>query len=162
MNSILKIVLGVLVVAALVLGYMVYKKEAGIPRNAPTSQDSVKGTVTAASKEEMAFVFPGPKATQAEKSAFFQLVSKSAVETNKIDVSACSAKPFVVSIAENSAMTFVNKDSVDHVVSFNAALSYTVPAKSSFATKAAFGKGPGTYGYACDQTNGNAGIILVK
>ncbi|HEY0907797.1 MAG TPA: hypothetical protein VGE35_00430 [Candidatus Paceibacterota bacterium] len=160
MKLILKIALVVLSVIALVLGYMVYKKETKGFKNAPISIDSVAGAANAADGD--IFAFPKAGATKTERAAFYHVVDRAAVPTEKIDIAGCVAKPLASSVVADSKITFVNNASVAHTVTFNPQLSFKVPAKSTLVTKASFGKGQGIYGFGCDDMGRAVGVILVK
>ncbi|MEN9621834.1 MAG: hypothetical protein RLZZ67_268 [Candidatus Parcubacteria bacterium] len=179
MNTALKIILGVLIVAAAFLGFKIYQKQSLSSVSAPVKAP-VKAPVTApvskpvpvdptkklseADKVEAKALLnsPKPDATEAEKQAFVQRVYSSAVDTKTVNISSCTAKPTVSGVINDSDISFVNDDTVEHSIVFNADKIFKIPANSSKIIKATFGMGVGIYGFGCDGSSGPAGMVVVK
>jgi hypothetical protein len=174
MNTALKIILGVLIVAAAFLGFKIYQKQATLPTavvktpatkpvtTAQPAQTVTTKNVTTPEGQKILASQPTSASSAAEQQAFADSVFKAAVSTTSINISSCVAGPTVSSVINDSNVLFVNDDAVEHVVVFNSENIIKVPAKSNLSVKAAFGKGPGIYGFGCDSSDKAVGMVVVK
>jgi hypothetical protein len=167
MSTISKYILGILVIIAVVLGYKIYEKKA--PASAKpvvTSNQSTSTPVTTNNTTvKTAAAIPKPPAAGAsntELRAWGELISKLAVPTNKLEITACKPNPAVIALDSGTSFSVTNKDSVSHILVLNPTTTFTIDAGATKSIKADFGKGPGMYAYGCDNGNEPVGVFLVK
>lgn len=156
-----KVVIFVLVVAILLFGFLIYKKQ-----NTNVGQTAVKTNNDSAVKETVSEKFdinallaenPGAGATESQLGVFSQKVFGYSVETSEIDVSSCNPKPAVSRISFGKSVVFKNSDSISHKL-VNGNLVIDVPASSSIKLVPKF-DGRGIYGYSCDTKM--VGIFMI-
>lgn len=133
------------------------KAPSGVNRN-PVTETSRQSYLTPEEKEAMKT--PKPDDTDEVKMAFHGKVVKAAKKTNVIEISNCQPKPPVANIPYGSTFTFKNSGNTDHIVGFNKEKSYTVKKNSSVSVTAEFSIGPGIFGYGCDNSPKEVGLIL--
>ena len=100
---------------------------------------------------ENVLVFPGPGATPEEQRAHFVLAEKTALAADEIDLTGCKANPVVVRMKEGDEIRVKNSDGKSHVLLVSADEKYSIEANSTKSLKPLFLKGPGLYGYNCDD-----------
>ena len=154
----LNIILGALVVAAIVLGYILIKGSGGKEKT-PESET----TAPAASlleEEQKVLATPPPDASNEEKDRHFQLALKLATEAEALDVTGCQSKPVVMKTTQKGVRV-KNNDAVDHEIVFDAEKRFKIPAEGSVNLTGLFDKGPGLYGYGCDSSPTATGLFFV-
>jgi hypothetical protein len=176
MNLAMKLILTVLVVAALILGYLIYeKKTAPIdpvdsttpvvtseePRNEKEASPAIEDKMSAQDSAILRDYLPA-NATADQKNAYFALVNKYAVVTNKLDITKCATNPFVTEIKQGEQLTLINNGTEPQTIKFDSTREYTAGPNSTKVLIADFGRGPGSYGFACPNKAGISGIVVVR
>ncbi|MBI5134422.1 MAG: hypothetical protein HZA81_03515 [Candidatus Taylorbacteria bacterium] len=161
MSNTAKYTIGGLVLAALVLGYLIYvEKNPGSSLGRSSSPSADKGQ-TVGTDVEAILNTPAVDDLEERKRQHAERVLEAAVKTDTINISTCVANPTVAMVAFGQKITFVNDDSVEHMIGFNIEDRYSVPAKSKKEIVADFEKGKGIYGYGCDASQRAIGMIVV-
>lgn len=177
---VLNIAIAVLLVAALVLGYFVYQKYAPmaespnepavgvVETDAPDTQEASPSSgdgrelKALSDREREALTPPGPGASEEEFQQHFSLVQEVAVNESILLVGEdCVVYPAIMRTKIGTDLTFLNQDSMQHVITFNEEHSYILPPGEPVALSADFGQGAGLYGYGCDEGTAAAGMMLV-
>lgn len=171
------IVIFALSVAAIVLLYFIYQKFAPT-FNTSTQQEQTtlkpatqRPTTVDASfesdrpdyltpEEKEAMDTPNQGDSEEIKRAFQGKVEKAAKDADTIDIANCQPRPPIAKMKQNATFTFKNSDTTDHIVAFSQEKSYTVKKNSSVTVTADFLQGPGIFGFGCDQSPTEVGLIL--
>lgn len=175
MNLAMKIILGVLVIAAVFLGYKIYEKKASLieveepalTEASPESQldeeeSSVKTEQMNAEESAVLRGYLQEDASEETKQAYSALVNKYAVAATTLDISKCDSNPFVTAIKQGDKLTVENKDTEPVTMRFDSTYTYTIEPNSTRVLLADFGRGPGSYGYSCPNKAGISGIISIR
>lgn len=174
-KTLLNIVLVVLLITALVLGYLVYQKfvPTTVPTNTPTSpndqqqatevSDADLAEFEAMSDIELVRAMPMSDASNATLQAFSVQVSERAVAADRIVLdSNCEADPAFVSVPLGGTITFVNQSGMQQGVVLTPDQTVELSEGQSNTTKIDFSTGQGVYGYSCNGQQILAGILLVQ
>lgn len=178
-----KIIVGLLLTTALVLGYIIISREIqqnpvgrimrmmriGDDQSVPTAVDvfseektSTAGDAALSVDETAVLNTPGEQAMPEERKAHFDLALRLARESSYLDIGQCRGSPVVLRISLGGVFAVRNSDSVDHEIVFNAEKRFSIPAGGTLNVTADFGKGAGLYGYGCDTAPKAAGMVLVS
>lgn len=176
-NKVSNDILVILLVTALVLGYLLYQKVHTKPQMFLQDQEIENGTsepvvqyipvdpsgLPPLSEDEQAVLNPpSTGATEEEFRAHALRVEKMGMASGELGIGAgCRISPIVLKTQLGKEMTFKNYDTVPHTIFFNERLSFAVPANASITVPVGFEKGAGIYGYGCDQNPRAAGMMLV-
>ena len=168
-SKILTILIVVLALAAVGLGYAIVKQQRGDKSNflfeRRFSQDrSVESSLdmSVEEREKLVLEAPGQDASQEEKERHFQIAQSIAEVAQYLDITNCKkGNPVVFQVKEGQEFTVKNDDSVSHTVSLGEKQNFPVPEKSTKTILPEFDKGPGVYGYGCDGSAKEVGMILV-
>jgi hypothetical protein len=150
----LLVIAGILILLALFLSWRIY-----VVKN----PDGVNRAVVKEISIDRADVLKTPTAssTPQERAAFAELVRKSAVTTETLDITSCRINPIAISAQLGSKITLKNTDTFPHAISFGAPVVYEVGPRSSRVMTFDFKKDAGIYAYGCDNSRDAAGIILL-
>ncbi len=165
MNTISKIILGVLVIAALFLGYKIYEKKSvtdSLTENIPSESTSTQNTTETPVVKKTLLTPPGEGSTEAQLRAWGELVSQSALPGTTLEIAGCVAVPEAMALEAGKDFTVTNADNIPHTLVLNPTTTFLIPANSSKTIKADFGKGPGIYAFSCDNRQEAVGVFLVK
>jgi hypothetical protein len=163
MNTMMKWIIAVLVITAVVLGYKVYMAK----KSPEVSTEEVQYNTTEDQGDRNATdlmliqTTPTVSSTEEEKMAYFDLIRSKAVVATLVDVTSCVPKPLVISAKQGSEVTLRNDDAASHRLGFDQNTFFDVPGKSTRVIKVDLGKGPGIYGYGCDNSAKLMGVFLV-
>ncbi|MDO8470482.1 MAG: hypothetical protein Q7S63_00715 [bacterium] len=91
-----------------------------------------------------------PRVTEKERTIFQIALSKAALESDQLDVTACSPKPVVWNLSKKKDLVVKNDDQVAHTLTIYAS-KYQVPAKGSITIPADFAENGHIYTYSCDD-----------
>ncbi len=150
--TVYKIVLGILVVVAIVLGGLVYKQYR------PSDSGSQNQQKFSA---ENIFMTPGPDASEEEKRRHFEAVVKLAQDISVLEIGSCRPSPIAVRIKRGSSLTVKNPDGGPHVIGLDLTTTYEIKAAGDTVVTPEFAHGPGLYGFGCDNSTGTVGFFLV-
>lgn len=98
--------------------------------------------------------------TPAMQATLFREVSKNAVDTLQIDITKCVPTPTVARFNAKTPINFINKDEVDHTISFTPQHVFVIPAQKNKIVDFSFFKSPGIRKYSCDGYV--RGTVLIK
>lgn len=176
-------ILVLLVISALVLGYLVYQRWSMSVSNSnsavtttettqnqnsiPTAQRSnqIGGHTFAESTDAERQALNPPNsdtATEEEMQAHFAAIEEAAVATDTIHVGeACAISPRVSRVKLDEALVIINHDTDDHRIVFNEQLQIAVPAERKITVQPEFDQGAGIYGFGCDRSQSAVGMMLV-
>jgi plastocyanin len=91
---------------------------------------------------------PSGTSTAEEQNAFGAKLRSLATAADKVSIgSGCALSPAIISLKKGTALTFDNKDNVNHDLSITETVQVRAGTESTI--KATF-KGPGVYGITCD------------
>lgn len=172
MEKILKILIGVVSIAILIVLYYIFSNkmpqgsivgtnqipQQGVkssPTPSPTSNTSKN--VNSIDITALLALNPGAGATTEQMREFSAKVSGYSKDATSINVTSCEPDPQIARIKKGQPINFKNSDSSSHKI-VNGKLVIDVPANSNKAIIPAF-PGLGIYGYTCDTKM--AGIFLV-
>lgn len=151
-------VLGLLALAALVLGYFLYQK-LKVPAPKITTTNSAE-----TSDERAVLRYPARDVTPGEWNNYLVLVAKLAMETDTVTVGPnCKITPVVVKtpLVSGKKLHFKNSDTVAHEIAFTNPPSYAIAANSTVDIPIDFKGVPGIYGYGCDMSPNAVGLVQV-
>lgn len=126
----------------------------------PTPQPGITPEVSSATViiDGVEVKTPGSDSTDEEKRAFTETISKLAVETDTIKVSAgCEFSPKIARIAAEKELKLVNTDSSEHTMKMYES-EFKVPANGETVVTPDFGRDRGIFGVSCD-TGGTLGFV---
>jgi len=164
MQKQLSIVLVVLGGIAIVLGYLVFQQQEVF------SLDSTKEVSSQLEKEEYPSYtsldeilnFPGDDVPLDVKQLHFELAQSIAEEAKVLEMGTdCVMNPVVLQVQQGEILRVDNTDTIQHELVVSPEYIYLVPAGQSKQLTVDFGKGPGLYGYSCDQHTVPTGIFLI-
>jgi plastocyanin len=169
MEKLLKILIGLVSVAILVVLYYIFVQKT--PEKVDISSNSNIPTKTSPSPSPstnpnlppqvditaLLAKNPGAGATTEQLKEFSSKVSDLSKDATSIDMTSCNPNPQISRVKIGKPITFKNSDSVSHKV-VNGNLVIDIAAKSNKAITPAF-PSLGIYGYTCDTKM--AGIFLV-
>lgn len=161
MNKVKSIVLSGLVVLAIVLGYAIYQQKSSHEKPAMTQNPSASKNPSNRLSDEAKVLNISSFSTEEEKKQNYALAVSISKEADFLDIANCTGSPVVLRLREGTSLKVRNKDSVAHSISFNDKQIYPVLAGSTIEVKDAFAKGPGLYGYGCDNFSGAKGMVYV-
>ena len=102
------------------------------------------------------------KKSSEDKQKNAQLITKSAVKTDKLAINNCKADPYVPMIAFNDVLTITNNDQLNHILTFSDEMIFEIPQKQTVRFRISPSTKTGMYGFSCDgQDDQNHGGILV-
>lgn len=104
---------------------------------------------------------PGSNASEEEETRYYDLVAETAETAATLDLSGCRPKPTAMEVTWNQTFKVRNQDALPHILVINADYEYLIPARSQKEIVADFGKGPGVYGFGCDESEEAVGVILL-
>lgn len=162
-------ILVVLVVTAIFLGFVIYKKNHVSPPAPTIDQEQTVNmpprlNSEAFSVDEQRLLMPpAPGASQTEIDVHSQLAAKLAVIGSKVEVKDCKADPLVLQTKFGSKVTFKNTGDYNISISFDKDNIIDVGVGKSVSTNKAFVHGEGLYGYLCQANNftGLIGFVLL-
>jgi len=169
-----KLLIVLLVVAAVVLGALVVLRNTNIVQWLDTPVSSTKTAVTSvpASQSATTPTLPGLTAEErkiltppapGEEKAYSELLYKNAKIADHLSLGGnCVGDPIVIRIAAGSSIMVKNADSRNHTISFGTQHTLDVPAGASKTLATDFLKANMAYGYECDAMSGTAGLVLVS
>lgn len=165
-QAVIVFLLFVLVGIAVSLGVVLLKGLAGSKGVGERESFAAPAPSTAQQRElsadERALLKTPPQgATETEKAAHFAIVNRLARTAEFLDLSACYGSPLSFRVVEGAEFSVKNNDTVAHTLQISPEHIYTVPAKEEKKLTAQFGKGPGVYGYGCDNSPDARGILFV-
>lgn len=96
-----------------------------------------------------------------EKEAFYKIAAENAVPSDFIDLGGCDPKPSALKVTQNKTFTVRNNDAAFHILVIDPGREYLIPAGGVKEITADFGKGPGIYGFGCDESEEAVGVILI-
>ncbi len=158
-----KIIITVLVLAALGLGAAIYKKNNPDWPGSWMAEDANSPAKSGEDAELSAlFNTPGKNATREELDAFSALVAQNATPGDTIIVKDCTASPVVLKINYGDTFTVKNVGKTDIHFGFDAERTL-VKAGASAKITAKYSHGPGIYGYGCDDPtlSRSIGLLLI-
>ncbi|MBI3342240.1 hypothetical protein HY024_03910 [Candidatus Curtissbacteria bacterium] len=162
-NKVIYFATVVLFINALLLGYLILRKQNVVPDlfQFPKKSYVVPAVLPALSDEQRVMRFPTPNSPDKVKVAHTALVQKLAQQSDYLDIGKCAPKPLVFKITVGDFVNLRNLDTVDHTLSFNPETQFLVAAGTTRQVKADFFKiGPGVYAYGCDKSSQAVGILL--
>jgi len=171
-NKVLIPVILILLAAAIVLGWYTIGKQqqrTGIQAESSQAQGGAIGDEFSMSLEEKEqFVLNPPSredASTVERDFHLRIAQSIAQAAPYLNITNCSAgRPVVFQVQEGKEFTVKNDDSVDHNISLGGPSDsqiFLIPASSATTILPEFDKGPGVYGYGCDGSAKEVGLILV-
>lgn len=162
MEGFKKSIIFILVVAAFVLGYVLFfQKEDRIdtdqlPTFSPAEEESEERNGDDLTE---LFTTPDASATLEEQQRYYQEVERLAEESVQITISAeCRVDPAILKVKEGDLFSFRNNDAQEHSIDFVDG-THVIPRGGEREVVADFADGSGVYRYGCDGSN--AGLILV-
>lgn len=182
----INIIIVVLVVAAVGLGYIIYKEDTSssapanqqqqnqVQQNQPQAGDSQQApTITPEDIEiedmeqarQEVLSTPGPNAPDEERQRHFALATRLAENSETLDITGCSAEPVVLQRTFGSTINIENSDSSSHTILFGPDMTIDVPANGTAdlaVDESNFQNGPGLYGYGCDNSSQAVGLMLIS
>lgn len=153
----------ILIIVALVLGYLIYLQRF------PNHPSAPKPTLTSLPKllpsdlteeERILLIPPATDAPRFEKDKHDALAEKLSKESDTLDITNCRSNPLVLRARINQNLTVKNEENLDRKLIFDDDHQYPIPKNSTTTLKVDFGKGVGLYGYVCEGV-GLTGFILV-
>lgn len=162
-------ILVILVVTAIFLGFVIYKKNhvsvlaPAIDQEQTVNTPPRLNSEAFSAEEQRLLIPPAPDAPQTEIDAHSQLAAKLAVIGSQVEVKNCKADPMVLQTKFGSKVTFKNTGNYDISISFDKDNIIDVGAGKSVSTNKAFVHGEGLYGYLCLGNNftGLIGFVLL-
>ncbi len=159
-----KFILIIAVLAAIVVAFSLFQKqESGQPSQNQNSDPNSFEFKPLTSDEQAALNAP-KSASEPEEvvNAHAAAVRRVAVATNTVNVgSGCRTSPTAVEIANGTNITFINRDSVPHTISFNASKNVVIPANDQASITVDFGEKTRIYGYGCESSSSPIGMVLI-
>ena len=155
--------IAVLVVIAIVLGYIIIKQQSITPQVSTDNSTATAPTTNQLSAaEEIAAVlnFPGPNATDAEIKKHLDLVDKLGNESTILDISGCKPNPVVFRIRLGANFKVKNSDQIAHVIYTYKELTINANSEQSLDS-ASVSSGLGNRGYSCDNGKTTVGVIQI-
>lgn len=150
-------VLAVLIIAALILGFLVAKQKGLIQVGTQPSIPSSKALNSTApvpgnlSSDEQALLHPpSADASDSAKQNHAQLVAKLAKPGTSLAIKDCKPTPLVLQLKQGDQFEVSNNDNAEHKLTFDEAHAVTIPANGKTTIKADFKYGSGDYGYVCE------------
>ena len=89
-------------------------------------------------------------------------LNQSVASKDTVDITGCTIFPRSITTKLGSRLTFVNRDSIAHIVSFSPQISYGIAAKQKKDISFNFVTLPGTHKYSCDGKLGAGSIIFTN
>lgn len=181
MDRTIKIIIGLLCVAALGLGYVIYTRMSPAPEavslqstsSSPTSNPLPTATpssgksltpIPSFNADEALILKPPPLAgSKAEDiGRYYATIDKIAKNSDTMELgSQCYANPLVVSIKYGSKLKVTNNDIYDHALNFDGSIIYTIPSKETQTITVNFSRKAGIYVYSCDINSPSGKIVGV-
>ncbi len=178
MQIVLKIVLGILIVIAGTLGFLIYKQKADTQRPVPVSGTKVdtkattKTSTTTTTKTPQITVTGGVEnaikkiitagVSQEERSAYVKYLETNAVSKTAISMVGCKPDANNISIKEGANLMFNNAGTSTIKIIINKENTFVLTPKASKTIVADFKFGPSVYGYSCDIPSNVVGIVVTK
>jgi len=157
-----------LALTAVVLGYAIYKKRlAPSPESSPAQANLPveKRDLAETSLEEQERLVLNPPAQDApreEKERHFKIAQNIAQVAPYLDITECETpKPLVFKVKYGEKFTVKNNDSGERTITIGAGQTFSIPPDGTKDILPVFDKGPGVYGYGCDYSAREVGLILV-
>lgn len=166
MQSIQKAIIGLLIIAALALGFAILSRKtpsnvnntSNNPIPPPASQNADAGL---SEDEKKLFNSPAQNASAEEKRAHYDLAVRMSTESDKLEIKNCVATPVVMRVRLNS--TFSVKNSGSNEIEFGFDKKVKIAPGNTVQVKADFKNGVGLYGYGCSdqQLSRAVGFLIV-
>ncbi len=162
MNTLLRLIIAILVITALVLGFLIFKaKYPSASSESSTSVQTTEEVIVTGGIENAILVLSSPNSTPAEKEAYAAFVKETAIPATVIDVTSCSPKPLAASVKQGSLVNFSNTGTEKVMLVFNKDLSLEITAGETKSIVASFKQGPAVYGYGCGASPYAVGELVI-
>lgn len=157
----------ILVIAVLAALYFYYGKsmDTGVNTNTPAATQNNGGAFefpVLTSDETASLNFPKSGATPEAVLAHAGSVHKAAKTAEVVVIGeSCRTSPAVLSLKKGQKISFQNRDTREHIISFDATHTLSVPAGKSASLDMGFGEEEHIYGYGCESSSSPVGVVLI-
>lgn len=148
-----------------VLGYFIYKE---VSPSQPIKSAAFEHSTAShlpnqnlTDDEKLVLTPPAKDASPEEFKRHAELVQRLAKDAPYLNISGCAALPVVFRTQVNEKVKIKNDDSVKHAVVFDASHIYEIQPHTNGTIDIGFSRGPGIYGYGCDNVPHAVGMFLV-
>lgn len=145
--------IALLILVIISIAFWIYKFE--FLKTIPPTQKTTSG-LTADESFVLSNILEA-RETEKAKNVFQIALSKAALESNQLNVTACSPRPVVWNLKTKKDLLVKNDDQVVHTLTIYAS-KYQVPAKGNISIPADFVESGHVYTYSCDDIS-VAGIL---
>ena len=161
MTKYLPIVSIILIGIAIVLGYLIFQQQRPDSPKETGSQVSTREYPSYTSSDDI-LIFPDKDAPSDVRRLHSELAQSIAQEGSVLEIGGdCVANPVVLQIQQGATLKVQNTDTIQHELVVSQEYIYLIEAGQSEDLIVDFGKGPGLYGYGCDQNNISVGVFLI-
>lgn len=155
----LRLILVSLLVVLLLLGIILYVSFSKRSRETYDNQARVE---TLLGDDAKLALKPLPKnPTVEQRKIRFEAAQRAAQESEVVSIMGCFANPAVLKAKLNQTVLFRNRDKNSHLIKFTDK-TISLPASKVKSLVLDFDKGPGLYGYSCDDHSYLSGLILLE
>ena len=163
--------IAVLVIMAVILGYLIYQETLG-PKPQSVSQQTQTPTIPqtvgdqqtrqSASATDNAIIaadrkkiseYPGPGAPEAQGKEFQEIIDRNAQSSETLDITKCETNPMVLKVKRGPSIKIVNNDSESNTILFGPDNQYEVPPRDS--ANMVVDLDPGIHRYRCTSISGS-------
>lgn len=170
-NKILIIFIVTFVIAIGILGYTLFNQRADTTNDTllnnrfssdnALNESDISG-VSFEERERLVLNPPKDDASAKEQARHFLIAQSIAKEAPYLDITNCKkGEPVVFKAKEGEKFAVKNEDSVEHTISMGENQIFSIAAHSTKTILPEFKIGPGVYGYGCDASEKEVGMIFV-
>ena len=159
------IFIGIFVLVVAIFGYTFLKQQEGATSDTVSNRifsSLDKLDISFEERERLVLNPPKDDASAEEKKNHFLIAQSIAKEAPYLNITTCKrGNPLVFKIKDGEEFVVKNEDSIEHTISMGANQNFRIAAHSTIAILPEFKIGPGIYGYGCDASENEVGMILV-
>lgn len=165
-NKIIIVLIVILVLISIALSYAIYDRnlneEDVLLNNSEQKQSINIEDQSLEEKENFVLNPPGKDEPIERKELHFKISESIAKEAPYLTIDTCtSIIPVVFKVVDEEIFFVKNNDSVEHTISLGNAQSFSVEANSTEEISLKFSSGTGVYGYGCDDSLREVGMLFV-
>jgi len=132
------------------------------PKPTPTQSGDNLDELSIEELESLVLDPPEKYASNEEKERHFSIVQRIAKSAEYLDITKCNvASPVVFKVKDGEAFIVKNDSSVEHTISIHDNQIFSIAAHSTKSIQPDFKIGAGVYGYGCDSSPREVGMLLV-